>query len=79
MSKLRTDDQNSPEHLIFTIIEVMAPANDPVKAQQWCLHACAGNVYVAKAAYAMVKERYPGKPVMLLDGKRIIGVSWQGT
>lgn len=79
MSKLRTDNQLSPNYLVFTIMEAMRPVEDPSKAEWWCIHACAGNIYVARAAYEMVKERHPNRPIVLLDGRRIIGVSWQGT
>lgn len=77
MSKLRTDDPMHPESLPFTVWEVQAPKNDPDHVPPAiAIHACAGNIYVAWAAYDTLRERTPSRYLILVDCGRVIARSW---
>lgn len=77
MSQFRTTDPLHPERLVFEIYETEPPKDPDDCPKRIIIHACAGNVYVAWAAYEELCRRMPHRSLVLLDCNRTIAESWK--
>lgn len=75
MSKFRPDNPLDRHSLIFTVVEVEAPADDATYAKAVAIRAAADHISVAICAYEALRVN-TSRPLMLMDGRRIIRKSW---
>lgn len=77
MSKFRPDDPMLCDSLPFAVYETEPPKAPDDYPKRIRIHACAGNAYVAWAAYEELCRRLPHRPLQLVDCGRTIAESWK--